>query len=104
MPDFLTFHRSAATFPWRSQAEWIGLQLAARTGLDRTAAKSAAARVFRTDLHRAALSGLSASLPTASSRIEGGVTEPTAVPADVGQLILGRDRFFDGRIFDPDLA
>ncbi len=104
VPGFLTFHRSAATFPWRSQAEWIGLQLAARTGLDRAAAKSAAARVFRSDLHRAALAGLPASLPTASSRIEGGVSEPTAVAAASGRLILGRDTFFDGRIFDPDVA
>ncbi|WP_417523223.1 CmpA/NrtA family ABC transporter substrate-binding protein [Marinovum sp.] len=104
VPDFLAFHRSAASFPWRSQAEWIGLQLAARTGLDRSTAKSAAAGVFRTDLHRQALAGLSASLPTASSRIEGGVTEPTAAPAETGRLILGPDRFFDGRIFDPDRA
>ncbi|WP_323765421.1 CmpA/NrtA family ABC transporter substrate-binding protein [Marinovum sp.] len=104
VPGFLTFHRSAASFPWRSQAEWIGLQLAARTGLDRAAAKAAAARVFRSDLHRAALSGLTASLPTAASRIEGGVSQPTAVPAEAGRLILDRDRFFDGRIFDPDAA
>lgn len=104
VPEFLAFHRSAASFPWRSQAEWIGLQLAARTGLDRNTAKAAAAGVFRSDLHRQALVGLSASLPTASSRIEGGVMEPTAVPADTGRLILGPDRFFDGRIFDPDRA
>lgn len=104
VPGFLTFHRSAASFPWRSQAEWIGLQLAARTGLDRAAAKTAAGRVFRSDLHRAALAGLSAGLPAAASRIEGGVAVPTAVPAETGRLILDRDRFFDGRIFDPDAA
>lgn len=102
VPGFVEFHASAATFPWRSQAEWIGLQLAARTGLDRAAAQSAAAAVFRSDLHRAALSGMVAGLPTASSRIEGGVSTETAVASDSGRLILQPDRFFDGRIFDPD--
>lgn len=102
VPGFVEFHASAATFPWRSQAEWIGLQLAARTGLDRAVAKSAAASVFRSDLHRTALKGLSAALPTASSKLEGAVAAETAVAAESGRLILRPDQFFDGRVFDPD--
>ncbi|MGY3439351.1 MULTISPECIES: CmpA/NrtA family ABC transporter substrate-binding protein [unclassified Marinovum] len=104
VPAFVEFHKSAATFPWRSQAEWIGLQLAARTGLDRGQAKASAAQVFRADLHRAALADLPATLPIASSRIEGGVRTQTAVSAERGHLILSPDGFFDGRIFDPDLS
>lgn len=104
VPGFVEFHRSAATFPWRSQAEWLGLQLAARTGLDRSVAQAAAASVFRSDLHRLALRGLPAALPTASSKIEGAVETDTAVATEAGRLILQPDQFFDGRIFDPDAA
>jgi len=34
VPRFVEFHAGAAGFPWRSQAEWIGQQLAQRYGLD----------------------------------------------------------------------
>ncbi|PCD76076.1 ABC transporter substrate-binding protein [Pseudothioclava arenosa] len=100
VPGFLEFHRGAATFPWRSQAEWIGLQLAARTGLDRMEARRAANRVFRSDLHRQALNGI-ADLPGASAKIEGAVRVETSVASASGRLSLLPDAFFDGRIFDP---
>ncbi|EPX82567.1 CmpA/NrtA family ABC transporter substrate-binding protein [Salipiger mucosus] len=101
VPRFIEFHGGAATFPWRSQAQWIGRQLAARTGLDRDAAARAAARVFRSDLHRAALAPTRADLPGASSKIEGAMGQQTAVASGAGHLILGPDRFFDGKVFDP---
>lgn len=101
VPDFLYFHESAASFPWRSQAAWIAARLAARTGLDRSAARRAAMAVFRTDLYRTALGGLTASLPGASEKLEGSLAVPTEAPAQSGSLILGPDRFFDGQIFDP---
>lgn len=98
---FVEFHDCAATFPWRSQAEWIGLQLAARTGLDRSTAARAARSVFRTDLYRAALSQTSAELPAASSKIEGALHAPQLVSSSSGHLKLGPDQFFDSRIFEP---
>ncbi|MGR3321235.1 MAG: ABC transporter substrate-binding protein [Pseudooceanicola sp.] len=101
VPRFLEFHDGAATFPWRSQAEWIGHRLASRLGLDRDEAGRAARAVFRTDLHRAALVGTSADLPGASSKLEGALAEDTAVASESGRLILPRDQFFDGRIFEP---
>lgn len=100
--QFMEFHKGAASFPWRSQAEWIGGQLAARLGLDRPAALAAANAVFRSDLHRAALAGTSVDLPGASSKVEGAVAEPTAVASESGQIILQPDRFFDGRAFEPN--
>lgn len=103
VPGFVEFHAAAATFPWRSQAEWIGQQLAARTGLDRVTAKTAARAVYRSDLYRTALAGLNVPLPTASAKIEGGVSVETAVATETGRLILRPDAFFDGRVFDPDL-
>lgn len=98
---FLEFHRGAATFPWRSQAAWMGRQLAARTGLDRVQAMETAKAVFRSDLHRRALAPTTADLPGASEKIEGSLDSPTPVASGLGRLFLPRDRFFDGRIFDP---
>lgn len=98
---FMAFHEGAATFPWRSQAEWIGAQMATRLGLDRDSAAAAARSVFRTDLHRAALATTSADLPGASVKLEGSLFHDTPVASRNGRLILARDSFFDGRIFEP---
>ncbi|MDZ4134569.1 MAG: ABC transporter substrate-binding protein [Paracoccaceae bacterium] len=86
-PGFQSFFADGAGYPWRSQAAWIGAQLAARHGLDRGAARDAARAVFRTDLYRRHLGGTGAEMPVASDRVEG------ALP--VG------GRFFDGSLFDP---
>ncbi|MCV2882731.1 ABC transporter substrate-binding protein [Actibacterium sp. XHP0104] len=101
VPRFLEFHAGAASFPWRSQAEWIGAQLAARTGLDRAAAARLARDTFRSDLHRAALAPIGADLPGASSKVEGALDMDLAVPSESGRLFLCRDAFFDGRVFEP---
>ena len=100
-PQFIEFHHGGAGFPWRSQAEWIGHHLAARTGLDRAAAARQASSVFRSDLYRQALADTPADLPAASAKVEGTVDSQTHVAATDGQMILLPDRFFDGSIFDP---
>ena len=102
VPGFVEFHAGAASFPWRSQAEWIGQQMAARLGLDRAAAGRAARGVFRSDLHREALAGTTADLPGASAKLEGGLARDTAVASGSGRLILRPDGFFDGRVVDPE--
>lgn len=99
--DFVLFHEGAVGFPWRSQAEWIGRQLALRTGLDRDASGEAAKATFRSDLYRAALAGVAPNLPSASAKVEGAVDAPLAAGSVGGRLILRRDAFFDGRIFEP---
>lgn len=101
VPRFLEFHRGAANFPWRSQAKWIGGRIARRAGLDPAQSMQRAAGVFRSDLYRAAMAGTGAVLPSASEKLEGALTHQTAVAAAAGRLILERDVFFDGRIFDP---
>lgn len=101
-PGFVEFHRGAANFPWRSQAQWIAYQLAARTGLDRAEAMTRARSVFRTDIYRAALAGTGADLPGASSKIEGTIEADTPVASESGKLFLSRNVFFDRRVFDPD--
>ena len=101
VPHYLVFHDGAATFPWRSQASWIAQRLASRLGLDRVAADAAARQVFRTDLYRSARGGLSDEIPGASEKVEGAVEGRAAVPGQSGVVILHRDRFFDGMVFDP---
>jgi NitT/TauT family transport system ATP-binding protein len=97
---FVEFHAGAASFPWRSQAKWIGTQLAARYGLERATAVTQAGAVFRSDLYRTQLAQV-AEMPGASEKLEGAIRHDTAVASARGGLILGRDAFFDGRIFDP---
>lgn len=98
---FLEFHKGAATFPWRSQARWIGAQIAARAGLDADKAMETAAEVFRTDIYRKALAPIGADLPGASEKLEGAIAHPTEVASSSGRTILLPDQFFNGSVFDP---
>ncbi|MEM1432014.1 MAG: ABC transporter substrate-binding protein [Pseudomonadota bacterium] len=100
---FLRFFDGAAGFPWRSQAVWMADRLAARTGLDRLEAALAARSVYRADLYRSALAPTMADLPGASEKLEGAILEVTPVASQRGTLMLTRDAFFDGAVFDPDL-
>lgn len=102
-PDFMLFAREATSFPWRSQALWIYSQLA-RWGMVEHSADNAAkaGAVFRPDIFRRALADSDAPMPGASMKLEGAVMLPLAVGSRRGELTLGPDSFFDGRIFDPD--
>lgn len=101
VPQFLTLHRGVANFPWRSQAAWIGARLAARSGLEVRAAMDQARGTFRSDLFRRHLGPAGAPLPRASDKIEGGLEQAEAVAGVAAQVILERNRFFDGQVFDP---
>jgi len=101
--DFLVLHREAANFPWRSQAMWLYTQMV-RWGHASADLRDLgrAAAVFRPDVYRAVLSGTGAVIPSASEKVEGAISVPTGAGSVTGRLILGPDRFFDGRRFDPD--
>jgi NitT/TauT family transport system ATP-binding protein len=102
-PDFMFQHREVANFPWVSQAEWLYTQMVRWDGLAFDPADAEkAARVFRPDVYRSALSGTGDQLPGASSKVEGSLAQPTAVSAQQGAMVLEENRFFDGRTFDPD--
>lgn len=102
-PDFMFQYSEAANFPWVSQAQWIYTQMAR---WDRSPIKpdeaEKAARVFRPDVYRSALSGTGDILPGASSKVEGSLTRPTSVTAQQGNITLTQNQFFDLRVFDPD--
>lgn len=102
-PDFMFQYREAANFPWRSQAAWLYAQMTRWDGRSYDANDAAiACRTFRPDLYRAALAGSDAVLPGASSKLEGALAEPIGAGSTQGRLVLGDDRFFDRRAFDPD--
>jgi two-component system, oxyanion-binding sensor len=103
VPNFLRFARGGANFPWRSQAAWIGSQIAGLQGLDLTETARAAAACFRPDVFRAQIAQLGADLPGASSKLEGAVAHRTAVASTRGQLILEPDAFFDGKTYEIPL-
>ena len=102
-PDFMLFSREATPFPWRSQALWIYSQLVRWNMAPNDPATAAkAGRVFRPDVYRRALADMDVAMPGASMKVEGAVDRPLAVGSRRGELTLGPDRFFDGRIFDPE--
>lgn len=98
-PGFIEFHEGAANFPWRSQAAWIGWHMGRRHGLDPAVAAARAATCWRPDLFRQHLGG-DAVLPAASAKVEGANSAPVMAGANRGAILLGRNAFFDGRIFD----
>lgn len=103
IPNFFLFHSGAANFPWRSQGLWIYSQFV-RWGFVEASADTErrAAHVFRSDVYRRALAGSDTPMPGASMKLEGSLGSPLGVGSDRGTLTLGADRFFDGRVFDPD--
>lgn len=86
VPEYFTFHREAANFPWISQAQWIFSQMV-RWGQANYAPQLSeqAGAAFRPDLYRNAL-GPRADIPASDSRIEGEGID---------------DSFIDGAVFDP---
>ncbi|RPE66513.1 NitT/TauT family transport system ATP-binding protein [Pacificibacter maritimus] len=102
--SFVIFHGGATQYPWTSQAEWIALQLARRTGLDREQSQSAASSVFRGDLFRDALAGSGMDVPLEARKVEGGFAAPQDVDSGFGRLSLLPNQFFDRRIFNPNTS
>ncbi|TXG82738.1 MAG: nitrate transporter [Sphingomonadales bacterium] len=103
LPDFMFQHREAANYPWVSQAAWLYSQmvLCGHTQYSPEGYRTACG-VFRPDLYRAALYGSDAALPGANAKLEGSLDQDMGVGTIQGRLILGPDRFFDHRSFDPD--
>lgn len=99
---FTTFSAGGASFPWRSIAALLARNIARRHGLDTGLAQARAMAHFRTDLYRRHLRPAGALLPGASLRLEGALPEDRVVAAERGSMILHRDSFFDGFIFDPE--
>ena len=100
--DFMFQHSEAANFPWVSQAQWLYSQMIRWDGTEFDEGDAArAARVFRPDVYRSALSGTGDPLPGASSKVEGSINQLLQVTTQQGSITLSPNNFFDGRCFDP---
>lgn len=100
---FMEQYEGAATFPWQSHALWLYTQMVRWGQIAHSEQNAKIARdSFRPDIYRAALSITDAIVPAANAKVEGALTRPTAVGVARGDLYLGPDGFFDGKIFDPD--
>lgn len=104
-PDFHVFSRYAANFPWLSHAVWFMTQMV-RWGLIEHPADwlQAARRVYRPDRYREAAQELGWPSPSRDTKLEGEHPDPWTLAQAGHSLILGPDRFFDGRVFDPQAA
>ena len=102
IPDYLTFHREAANFPWVSEALWLYSQMVrwGQTTLSGEGAARAAA-AYRPDVYRAALAGSGTAIPLSDHKIEGCRT-PSAVLTTNGAMALPPDPFIDGRAFQSE--
>jgi ABC-type nitrate/sulfonate/bicarbonate transport system substrate-binding protein len=102
LPDFNVFYRHAATFPWRSHAVWFLTQML-RWGQLREPLNilEVAEQVYRPDLYREAARELGLPYPTVDGKPEGQHSVPHILEQATAPLLLGPDRFVDGRVFDP---
>lgn len=93
----------AATFPWQSHALWLYSQMVRWGHVQHSTANiQIVADSFRPDLYRQALAPENLAVPAANAKVEGGLTQETAVGVSSDSLFLGPDGFFDGTVFDPD--
>jgi hypothetical protein len=105
-PDYVVFHRYAANFPWRSQAEWTLGQMR-RWGqiTDAVDVAALAARVYRPDVYREVARALGAPCPNDDSKIEGAHRASWILAAASQPMVMGPDALCDGRTFDArDIA
>jgi NitT/TauT family transport system ATP-binding protein/nitrate/nitrite transport system substrate-binding protein len=99
------FWVSAAAFPWRSHALWFLDQMARWNLIGGDIDKEAlAARVYRGDLYRAAMTPLGVSVPLADAKTEGAHASQWQIEAAPSPISMGPDRFCDGAIFESSKA
>jgi NitT/TauT family transport system ATP-binding protein/nitrate/nitrite transport system substrate-binding protein len=97
--DEVVFFANAATFPWRSHAQWFMREMA-RWGYLAGATDSAGA-VFRPDLYAQAARSLGLPVPTTELKSEGHHAQGWLLPGSPHPIAMGSDCFLDGARFDP---
>jgi NitT/TauT family transport system ATP-binding protein/nitrate/nitrite transport system substrate-binding protein len=95
------FWRNAATFPWRSHAQWFLRQMARWELIDAAHDLQAlAARVYRPDIYRSIAASQGLAVPLSDSKAEGAHDWPWQLDAAPHPIAMGPDRFCDGVIFE----
>jgi nitrate/nitrite transport system substrate-binding protein len=102
LPDFNVFHRYAANFPWRSHALWFISQMVrwgqVTSSIDMHAV---AEEVYRPEIYRGAATSLGMLCPSIDYKLEGHHDSNWKLHEGSDSLLMGPDRFLDGRRFDP---
>jgi len=102
LPDFNVFYRYAATFPWRSHAEWFITQMIRWGQIEKPLnIKKVAADVYRPDIYREAAKALGVPVPTIDHKVEGKHAGNWSLTQATQPIPMGPDKFFDGMAFDP---
>jgi two-component system, oxyanion-binding sensor len=99
--DELVFFANAATFPWRSHAQWFLREMARWGYLDGTTDPAGASAVFRPDLYAQAACSLGLPVPSSDVKSEGCHSGAWLLPASPAPIAMGPDCFLDGARFDP---
>jgi nitrate/nitrite transport system substrate-binding protein len=72
LPEFHVFHRHAASFPWRSHAAWILVQMLRWGQIEKAIdVRAAAAAVYWTELHREVAAEIGVACPEQDEKPEG---------------------------------
>ncbi|MEM1026783.1 MAG: CmpA/NrtA family ABC transporter substrate-binding protein [Planctomycetota bacterium] len=101
-PSFHVFHRFQANMPWRSQMLWYLEQMVRWGQIDTPyEAQLALGRVVRDDVYRAAAKALGIAVPVDADKSEGAHADAWTMHQPDGELLMGSDLFFDGRMFEP---
>lgn len=103
VPDFFIPYAKAATFPWISHGLWFYSQMV-RWGHAEYALEieTVIRSCYRPDIYRKSVQPLGIAVPAASMKVEGALATPEYTGSTQGELLLGPDGFFDGRIFEPE--
>lgn len=101
LADFNVFNRYAATFPWRSHAEWFISQMIRWGQIEKPInVKTTAESIYRPDLYREAAKALGVAYPTIDLKTEGTNSKPWTLNDATSPIQMGSDIFFDGKVFD----
>jgi hypothetical protein len=96
------FYRYAATYPWRSHAEWFITQMIRWGQIEKPLdIKKTAAAVYRPDIYREAAKAVGIAVPTVDHKTEGTHAGPWTLTQATQPIPMGPDKFFDGMTFDP---
>jgi len=102
LPDFNVFNRYSANFPWRSHAIWFLSQMVRWGQLTEAVDLHAVAEeVYRPEIYREAAAALGLTSPGIDYKLEGSHAATWKRHEGSESLLMGPDRFLDGRNFDP---
>jgi nitrate/nitrite transport system substrate-binding protein len=101
LPEFHAFDRHAATFPWRSHAAWMLVQMLRWGHVEKSLdVRAACEAVYWTELHREVAAELGTPCPDEDEKVEGVHAAPWTLASRSGPIELGADLFLDGSRFD----